>query len=576
MRARDYQDAAASATVEAWRHVQAALAVMATGLGKTFFAADVTAKPRPLPKRILFICHRTELIDQAREPFEDMFGEHVEIEQGTSRAGASLFGSRVVLATIQTLYSGEGGKGRITRFNPMDFDRIVVDEAHHYVAPVFRQPIDYMLTGNPASRAVGMTATADRADRLAMGRLFQHGVCNYDLRFGIDNGWLVPIDQWTGTLGELDLDKVDLTKVGDFNPEKLQQQLMKHGNLFGVVDRTLERAGDRKTLIFAAEVMHARALAAMINDRVPPKNGVPQAMYIAASKKEKTPKQERDRIIAAYRRGDFQYLVNVGIATEGFNVPDIGVVVVARPTRSRSLYTQMAGRGTRTLQGVVDEYDIAADRRVAIAESAKPCCELVDFVGNAGRHKLISAIDILAGDYETEVVARAKQKTTDAPGAQNIEDVLFAARMEIERERAAEAARLARVRADVPCEFQRIDAFDTSDDWKVVSDRQNAPTTRNSPASDRQKAFLDKWGPKDIDLDRLTIGDAGRLIGEINRRRDSGLCSIMSADILMRHGLPHDVPAATGKAWIDALRANNWQVPPDVARAATAFGKGAA
>jgi superfamily II DNA or RNA helicase len=573
MRARDYQDEAADKTVAAWNGGdRLPLAVMATGLGKTFYAADVAARPRPNPRRVMFICHRTELIDQARPVFEDMFGEPPEIEQGDNRAGGTMFAGRVVLATIQTLYSGYGGKGRISRFDPKEFDRIIIDEFHHYVAPVFRKPIDYMLDGNPDLRGVGITATADRADGLAMGRLATSVVCNFDIRYGIDRGWLVPVDQWTGTLGELDLDNVDLTRAGDFNPDQLQEQLMKHGNLFAVVNHTLERVGDRKTLIFAAEVEHARALAAIINDRLPPlKAGVPRAQFIAASKKEKTPTEQRRAIIDAYKRGEFQFLVNVGIATEGFNVPGIECVVVARPTKSRSLYTQMAGRGTRTLPGVVDPYEDPGDRRVAIAESAKPCCELIDFVGNAGRHKLVSMADVLGGDYDTDVVARAKQKATDAADACDVRELLESSRLEIERERAARSAELARLRVASSCDFVQVDAFDTADDWKVNNNRKNEPSTRVSPASDSQKAFLDKWGPKDLDLDALTIGDAGRLIGEIKRRKRDGLCSIMVADVLMRHGLPADVPKETGGTWIERIKANDWRVPPDVRREATAY-----
>src|SRR5690606_7555906 len=88
------------------------------------------------------------------------------------------------------------------------------------------------------------------------------------------------------------------------------------------------------------------------------------------------------------------------IATEGFDDPGIGLVVMARPTKSRALYSQCIGRGTRPLNGLVDGLDTADERRAAIAGSAKPNVLVLDFVGNSGRHKLVHATDVLGVDYD--------------------------------------------------------------------------------------------------------------------------------------------------------------------------------
>ena len=182
------------------------------------------------------------------------------------------------------------------------------------------------------------------------------------------------------------------------NQGQLAHTMETEENLYGVADAIISEAGDRRTLIFTSSVKHAIALSDIIDSK---KRGA--SAYIEG----KTPKIERKKILDAYRAGEIQYLCNVGIATEGFDVPNIGCVAIARPTMSRSLYTQMVGRGTRPLPGVVDGIVDASGRRMSIEESQKPNMIVMDFVGNSGRHKLISAADVLGGDYSDEAIARA-------------------------------------------------------------------------------------------------------------------------------------------------------------------------
>jgi superfamily II DNA or RNA helicase len=557
LKARPYQIEAFDAAVAAWAEHQSALVVMATGLGKTHLAAMV-AKARAHLGRTMMLVHREELLTQAWDTMHEATGERPAIERAEDRANASLFGARakVVIGTVQTQYSGKGGDGRMTDFDPMDFATLIVDEAHHYIAPSYKRVVEHYKR-NPNLRVLGITATPDRADKLAMGRLFDVAPYNFGIRAGVDHGWLVPIDQWTGTLTEMDLSEVG-TVAGDLNAEQLAQVMEKHGNCFGVADHTIRRAKGRRTLLFAASVNHAKMLAAILNDRQPD-----SARYVY----EKTGRDERKQMFDDFKRGKFQYLANVGIATEGFNDPGIEVVVVARPTKSRSLYTQMAGRGTRPLPFVVDQWEDAEDRRVAIAESAKPACELVDFVGNAGKHKLVNAADILGGDYDSEVVARVKAKCADAKEAQNITEQLEMewARLQQEREAAErlEASRVARLRVKSECDFRQVDPFSAAGDYGLTNTR-NVPTDRSRRPTPKQLEFLDKFGPKNCAPDELSMGEAGALIATIRERWDKGLCSIDQSKLLKRNGLPEMVPKETAKAWIDRIAASGWRVPTDV------------
>ena len=164
-----------------------------------------------------------------------------------------------------------------------------------------------------------------------------------------------------------------------------------------------------------------------------------------------TPKDERRQILEDFKAGRIQYLVNVGVLTEGYDDAGVEVVVMARPTKSRALYAQMAGRATRPaaeiaakLGQINDEVvvgsrsrtadvknstvglgpttttdDAASKRRALIAASSKPECTILDFVGNSGRHKLVSSVDILGGkdiDEDEEEARRRAKKRCDESG----------------------------------------------------------------------------------------------------------------------------------------------------------------
>lgn len=567
MIARDYQIAAVDGINARWREHQSTLAVLATGLGKTFIAAMLAKEREPLG-RTMFIAHREELIWQAAETMTYVFdGQPPAIEMGEYRASDSLFGApNVVISTVQTQYAGRNGKGRMTRFDPATFATLVIDEAHHYIAPAFRRVIEHYRQ-NPNCKVMGITATPDRSDNMAMGRIFESVAFEYGIRAGIDDGWLVPIDQWTGTVSGIDLTEVG-TVAGDLNAGELEEIMSRNGNVFAVVDQTLARVGERRALVFASGVKHAKLMAAIFNNR-----RASSARFIcsAGPNEPGTPPDERRLILKEYAAGRVQFLCNVGIATEGFNDPGIDVIVVARPTKSRSLYTQMVGRGTRPLKGIVDQYDDATDRRCSIAESVKPSCEVIDFVGNAGRHKLITAADILGGDYDSEVVRRVKAKCTDADKAGNVAELLAeaAAALAAEKRRAeqAEADRIARLRFAHECDYRQVDPFSAAGQIDNPN-RRPAPVDRGRAPTPGMLNFLAKHAPKKVNPEALSMGEAGKLIGEIKRRWESGLCSIDQSRLLRDKGLPDVVPKAQAKEWIDRIKANGWQVPHDVRRQA--------
>ena len=131
------------------------------------------------------------------------------------------------------------------------------------------------------------------------------------------------------------------------------------------------------------------------------------AAYVHAQ----TDKLERKKIIADFRRGKIQWVWNCGIFLEGFDDPNIEIVCIARPTKSRSLYEQMIGRGTRPHDSIgaheLNECPNGAQRRFLIAQSSKPNILIIDFAGNSGRHKLVTTADILGGKLSDYVIESA-------------------------------------------------------------------------------------------------------------------------------------------------------------------------
>ena len=527
--------------LEAWKDVRATLLVMPTGSGKTRVVAGVIER---LPAgRVMFLAHREELIFQAASHIHRVTGQQPAIEMAEMRADHAMFGkARVVVSSIQTQCAGRNGDTRMKRFDPGEFGLVVADEAHHVTAPTWRRVIEHY-GQNPDLKILGVTATPDRHDEEALGQVFDSVAFDYELLDAIRDGWLVPIQQRSVVVDGLDYSSIRTT-AGDLNGADLARVMEYEETLHGIAAPTMELAAGRKTLVFAASVAHAERLCEIFN-----RHRTECARFVTGT----TPKDERRGMLADYAAGKFQILVNVGVATEGFDEPGIQVVVMARPTKSRALYAQMAGRGTRPLPGLVDAHEAADARRVAIAASAKPACQIIDFVGNSGRHKLITTADILGGNYSDEVVDRARKAAEDANGAPvDMAEALADAEKDLAEER--ERARRAALRVKARYTSQVVDPFEV---FHIEPWRERGWDTGRQP-SEKMLALLERNG---IDTKGLTFTQAKQLVGEIIHRYEEKRCSFKQARLLSRYGYPTDVPFAEASRLIDALAKNGWKRP---------------
>lgn len=546
--------------------------------------------------RILWVAHRKELIEQAANSIFRLTGEHpaIEMADNSSMEWGLLKRSSIVVASIQTLMSGrkcstcEGtggvlepcdkcdGKGcddpkcekrgtvpseedcphclggrrrRLQKFRPDEFTLVVIDECHHATASTYRRVTRWMQQ-NKQAKLLGLTATPDRADESALGCVFKSIAANIDMPWAIANGWLVPITQKSITCEHLDFSNIRTT-AGDLNQKDLEELLINEESLHEMVAPTVELAGDRKTLVFCVDKNHTKLVCELINRYKPT-----SARYILGC----TSDTERDQNFKDHKAGAFQFLVNCGVTTEGYDDPAIQVVAIMRPTKSRSLYVQMCGRGTRPIDPPIEE--IAEQRVFAIQTSEKPEVLILDYVGNSGRHKLITSFDLFDGTYPPNVLDRAKRISEQAEEELPTEEVIKRAARELEEEEKKRIEEEERKRREflkakaARYVSQSIDPFAW---WDTLPDRFATPT-QGEPASDAQTGALSRMGVEPFRLSNITSKQASVMLKTLAERKEKGLASYKQSKILKKNGMSPDVTFKQAGAIIDALKRNNWRM----------------
>ena len=516
---------------------------MPTGCGKTIVFAEAI---RLASKRCIVIAHREELIRQAAAKVEAVTGEKpaIEMAEESSYERDERLRCKVVVASVQTLNAKTFLGHRFTKFHPGDFSLLIVDEAHHAVAKTYMRVIDYFKS-NKKLKVLGVSATPDRQDKLALGQVFEKVAYKYELSQSIKDGWLVPIRQRMVRVESLDFNSVNKV-AGDLNQRQLSEVMEYEKNLHGIATPTLELTGDRKTIVFASSVAHADRLAEIFNRHKPA-----SARMVCGA----TPKDIRSGIVTDFAQGKFQYLVNVGIATEGFDDPSVAVVVMARPSCSRALVAQMVGRGTRPLPNLVDGLDSAEDRCKAIADSDKPYCEVIDFVGNSTKHKLVYAADILGGNME-RAAETVIQKQLEDEGTTEAVDVLSElewAEEELRKEEEALRAAAERdsITAKVKYQARDLNPFDV-----LQISMPSKIWMGAKPLTEGQRSMLTKNGIEVRNVDHHT---QRVLFKELVRRRKENLCTYKQAKLLRKHGYTGNETFGEASKLIDELASNNWR-----------------
>ena len=363
---RDYQRACLVASRKLAREGgHRGLIALPTGTGKTVIFAHY---PKLFDGRTLVLAHRDELIDQAETVLRTVNPDRRVSVEKAERKGS--LRAEIVVASVQTM----NAKGRVDRWPHDHFRTIVVDEAHHAAAPGYlrilrhfglspelpktvnkRQLTELFRNFRPASDApvlFGYTATPSRSDNRGLEWIFDEVVYSRTLLEMMESGWLCDI---RGVQVRTDTSLSGLkTVAGDYSPGELATRVntVKRNEL--AVSSYLRLAAGRRALAFAVDVAHARELCGAFRAA-----GIRSEYVIGA-----TPAELRRETVEAYRTGKIDVLVNCMVLTEGFDAPETNCLIMARPTKSQLLYTQMLGRGTRIAPGksdllVIDLVDVS-------------------------------------------------------------------------------------------------------------------------------------------------------------------------------------------------------------------------
>ena len=264
----------------------------------------------------------------------------IEIELGNSRASGM---ADITVASIQSITSGQ----RIEKFDPQLFKLVLVDEAHHIVAPKYLEVLHHfgLRPHKPASPAlVGVSATFSRFDGLKLGAAIDHIVYHKDYVDMIGEKWLSNV-LFTTVKSTADLSRVSNGANGDFLSSSLSRAVNTDETNELAVRSWLARAANRKsTLVFCVDLNHVFGLTAMFR-----KHGM-ESKFVTGD----TPKRTRSEVLDEFKSGKFPVLLNCGVFTEGTDIPNIDCVLLARPTKSRNLLVQMIGRGMRLHPGKKD------------------------------------------------------------------------------------------------------------------------------------------------------------------------------------------------------------------------------
>lgn len=523
MELRPYQQEARLAVEREWDQGRLrTLLVLPTGTGKTVVFSKIVEDRVRAGDRCLILAHRGELLEQAADKLRAATG----LAAATEQAEQTCLGSwaRVAVGSVQSLMQAR----RLARFDTCYFSTIVVDEAHHILSDSYRRVLAHF----PDARVLGVTATPDRGDMRNLGEFFQSLAYEYTLPQAIREGYLCPIRALTIPL-KLDLSAVAVT-AGDFQASGLGTALDPY--LDQIAAAMAGHCRGRKTVVFLPLIATAEKFRDILNG-----HGFRAAMVSGQSR-------DRREVLEDFAAGQYDVLCNSMLLTEGWDCPAVDCVVVLRPTKVRSLYCQMVGRGTRLAPG-------------------KDHLLLLDFLWHTERHELCHPAALICEDEETarqmtrdleEAAGLPEQVAVDLEqAAKSAGDEVIAQREEaLAKELAAQRRKKGRL-VD-PLQFEMsIQAADLAGytpafGWEM------------GPATDRQRAALEHLG---IAPDQITCaGKASLLLDRLAKRRQEGLTTPKQIRFLEQKGFRNvgTWQFETAKHLIDRIAANGWRVPAGI------------
>ena len=512
MELRPYQQDAARAIFAAWEEYQRTLLVLPTGCGKTIVFANIAARLAK-DERVLILAHRDELIRQAADKLYKACGEQCAIEKAEETALGSLY--NITCGSVQTLMR----QSRLERFPRDYYGTIIIDEAHHALSSSYQNIIDYW----SGAKILGVTATPDRGDKRNLGSVFESVAYEYSLREAIQQGFLSKIVCECVPL-KIDLSGVHV-KAGDYDAGQLGSALEPYLRQIAAYI-----PANRKTLIFLPLVATSKEMCRLLTER-----GL-RAEHIDGNS------PDRREILQRLADGQIDVLCNSMLLTEGFDEPSIDCVVCLRPTKSRALYAQIIGRGTRVCPG-------------------KENLLILDFMWHSAKHDLCHAAHLIAPKAETAAKMREISEDKGCGVQMELLKLEEEADNDIREQRERSIAdRLASLSTRSKKMLDPLQyALSVHDD--DLQDYEPTMPSELAAPTERQIQYLAQNG---FDPSTITCkGYASKIIDRIIQRKKMGLCSARQMKLLQRYEYENvgDWTFEAAQATIAMLAANSWRKP---------------
>ncbi|MFA6252392.1 MAG: DEAD/DEAH box helicase [Candidatus Paceibacterota bacterium] len=308
-----------------------ALAILATGLGKTILSAlDVKSIKA---KRVLFIVHINEILKQTKDSFEKVIPD-MKDEMGFYTGKQKDKDKNILFASIQTM----GRNKHIQNFPKDYFDYIIIDETHHTAAPTYKKIFDYFTP----KFILGLTATPDRMDRKDILGFYNNNVVfEMGQEDAIEQGYLVPFN-YIGLKDNIDYSDIYFNGF-KYDTKDLNKHLLIDERDQAVIEKFKELAGDRKTIAFCASIEHAERCVKKFKEA-----GINAiSVHSQSENLEGHESEGKDALIKHFRQGKCQIAFVVDMFNEGVDIPDVSCLLFLRPTESKTIFIQHMGRGLR-------------------------------------------------------------------------------------------------------------------------------------------------------------------------------------------------------------------------------------
>ena len=515
MTLRPYQAEAKEAILHEWDEGRKrTLLVLPTGCGKTIVLAKVAEDQVEQGGRVLIMAHRGELLDQAADKVKQVTG----IDCAYEKAGTSALRSMlpITVGSVQSLCQEK----RLQMFPPDYYSALIVDEAHHCLSDSYQRVLNYFEGAN----VLGVSATPDRGDKRNLGNYFDSQAYEYTMTQAIREGYLCPVKAQMIPL-ELDISDVSMSN-GDYSVGDIGTALEPY--LRQIAQEIAWHYADRKTVVFLPLIHTSQTFCALLNEM-----GVPAAEVNGNS-------TDRAEILRDFEAGRYTVLCNSMLLTEGWDCPAVDCIVVLRPTKVRSLYQQMVGRGMRLFPGKTE-------------------LVLLDFLWMTERHDLCRPSALISKD--AEIAAKIDQQVLEADGAVDIMEAEEDAERDVLAEREQSLAQqLAEMRNRTrklvdPLQYAMSIAAEDLANYQPTFVWEMGPPTQ------KQLQFLEKRGIFAESVENM--GKASLLIDRLIRRQDEGLSTPKQIRCLERYGFRQVGTWSFDQAsrMISRLAENHWRIP---------------